>query len=82
MSDPTTIGPDGFTRLSADEAYDRLHGLDGHTQSATTPVEIKNAKADAWDEAVRECHNLGWMHDFARSDALGRNPYRVGGDDA
>jgi hypothetical protein len=33
------------------------------------------AKAEAWDEAVRECHDLGWLHDWARSDAIARNPY-------
>lgn len=30
----------------------------------------------AWDEAVEEAHGLGWLHDFAKSDALARNPYR------
>jgi hypothetical protein len=35
------------------------------------------ARAEAWDEAVRECHGLGWLHDFALSDALDRNPYRI-----
>lgn len=34
-------------------------------------------KAEAWDEAVRECHALGWLHDFALSDALERNPYHA-----
>lgn len=34
-------------------------------------------KAKGWDEAVRECHALGWLHDFALSDALARNPYRA-----
>jgi hypothetical protein len=29
------LGPDGFTRLAGDEAYDRLHGVDGHVQAAT-----------------------------------------------
>ena len=27
------IGPDGFTRLAGDAAYDRLHGVDGLTQT-------------------------------------------------
>lgn len=31
----------------------------------------------AWDEAVEEAHGLGWLHDFAKSDALARNPYRL-----
>lgn len=31
----------------------------------------------AWDEAVEETHALGWLHDFAKSDALARNPYRT-----
>lgn len=30
-----------------------------------------------WDEAVEETHALGWLHDFAKSDALARNPYRA-----
>lgn len=29
------LGPDGFTRLAGDAAYDRLHGVDGHIQSVT-----------------------------------------------
>lgn len=33
----------------------------------------------AWDEAVEESHASGWLHDFAKSDALGRNPYRLRG---
>lgn len=37
---------------------------------------LTEARAEAWDMAVRECHDLGWLHDFARSDALERNPYR------
>lgn len=28
----TTIGPDGFTNLAGDAAYDRLHGVDGYSQ--------------------------------------------------
>lgn len=31
----------------------------------------------AWDDAVEEAHALGWLHDFAKSDALARNPHRA-----
>ena len=34
-------------------------------------------KAEAWDECARQTHNLGWLHDWALSDALARNPYRI-----
>lgn len=30
----------------------------------------------AWDEAIEETHALGWLHYFAKSDALARNPHR------
>lgn len=33
---PNPVGPDGLTRLAGDAAYDRLHGVDGHIQSATS----------------------------------------------
>lgn len=40
-------------------------------------AEVERVAAEAWDEAVRKCHALGWLHDFALSDALALNPYRV-----
>lgn len=36
-----TTGPDGFTRLAGDAAYDRLHGVDGHVQATTIPRMAK-----------------------------------------
>ena len=33
-------------------------------------------KADAWEECAKESHALGWLHDWALSDLLERNPYR------
>ena len=36
----------------------------------------RQAAERAWDESVEELHDLGWLHDFAKSDAFARNPYR------
>ncbi len=33
-------------------------------------------RAEAWDEAVTEARDLGWLHDDAYADVVARNPYR------
>lgn len=37
----------------------------------------RELKADVWDQCAKESHDLGWLHDWALSDLLARNPYRV-----
>lgn len=37
----------------------------------------RDMKAEVWDKCARESHDLGWLHDWALSDLLARNPYRV-----
>jgi hypothetical protein len=59
---------------AAMSATDRVTGLTS-MGVGITEQELQAALADVWDEAVRECHDLGWLHDFALSDALARNPY-------
>ena len=51
-----------------------------HVAQALAPVlaaAVREAKAEGWDECAQEVHDLGWLHDFARSDAIARNPYRA-----
>lgn len=38
---------------------------------------ITDAMAKAWDAAVDEAHDRGWMHEYAVGDIKGRNPYRI-----
>lgn len=79
-------------RDQAREAIAALDAVRGTTRLAAKVESLRQAaeavggvprrseaeiKAEAWDEAVRECHDLGWLHDFALSDALERNPYRA-----
>jgi hypothetical protein len=56
-------GPDGFTRLAGDEAYDRLHGVDGHTQ-AVTPGRIPpvNHEHDATGCLECGCNAAPWSN--------------------
>jgi hypothetical protein len=54
------------------------HQAEMVTASGLVGGRADEARAEAWDEAVRECHGLGWLHDFALSDALERNPVRGG----
>lgn len=35
-----------------------------------------HVRAEAWDEAVAEARDLGWLHDDAYADVVARNPYR------
>jgi hypothetical protein len=57
------LGPDGFTRLAGDAAYDRLHGPDGHIQSVT-PGRIPPAYGltDA-DRADLHARLVSWFGD-------------------
>ena len=45
--------------------------------SRTPDAHLAAAKAEGWDECAREAHALGWLHDWALSDAVERNPYRA-----
>lgn len=56
-------------------AIDRVAGLVSMGVGCTEQ-EFRDALAEAWDQCVHEVHDLGWLHDFAKSDALERNPYR------
>ena len=47
--------------------------------SAVLPGIIRQAKAEAWDEAVDEALGCGWIHDYANDDLRARNPYRDNG---
>ena len=38
---------------------------------------LRAREAKAWDDAVTEGFDGGWLHDVARDDLLGRNPYRA-----
>lgn len=40
--------------------------------AATEP----HIRAKAWDEALTEARDLGWLHDDAHADVVARNPYR------
>ena len=33
-------------------------------------------RAEAWDEALTEARDLGWLHPIAHADVVARNPYR------
>ncbi len=37
---------------------------------------LAGIRAEAWDEAVTEARDLGWLHDVAHADVVARNPYR------
>ena len=52
-----------------------VHNVD-HEDAVTLVGRVRPLLAEVWDLAVRECHDLGWLHDFAKSDAMARNPYR------
>src|SRR5690606_21706700 len=57
--------------------YSTFIGIDAAQEAADAIMPlVRKAPAEAWDEAVEEMHALGWLHDFAKSDALARNPYR------
>jgi hypothetical protein len=69
----------GYRRGGEDALTGALHpefGTEWREPDGVIWKAAQEAKAEAWDEAVRTAHDLGWLHDFARSDALGRNPYR------
>ena len=51
------------------------------SRAADTAAEEARDEASIWDEAVREMHDLGWLHDWALSDGLARNPYRSRDDE-
>ena len=38
---------------------------------------LRAREAKAWDDAVTEGFDGGWLHDAARDDLLARNPYRA-----
>jgi hypothetical protein len=61
-------------------------GHDAHLADAIlaagwrSPEQVAAAKAEAWDDCARESCDLGWLHDWALSDLLVRNPYRAAGN--
>jgi len=65
------------TPLTASERADLYRGAWDDDVYAAAEQIIARREAAAWDEAVRECHDLGWLHDWAKSDAISRNPYRT-----
>jgi hypothetical protein len=90
--DETLVGPDGFTRLGDDRvaAALRVIQVTADVQGNVTMLRlaenlakdaelVRLAQSEAWDEAVREAHACGWLHDVALEDMLGRNPHRYGG---
>lgn len=67
------LGQAGYEEFLRDVSAAALSAAAGGV-SGRSESEVK---AEGWDEAVRECHSLGWLHDFALSDALERNPHRA-----
>lgn len=43
---------------------------------------LRAHEALAWDDAVTEGFDRGWLHDAARDDLLARNPYRADSEQA
>lgn len=82
--------PDSWAEL-ADEIHDALGGdcrgdrhltvaravLASDWLAARDAAVARKASEKAWDEAVNETWACGWLHDFAKSDALARNAYRA-----
>lgn len=74
-------------RLFVDQLANEIRRVDGgHSLGAGALAEAllpfltehdRRVAERAWDEAVEETHALGWLHDFAKSDALARNPHRA-----
>ena len=62
MSNPSPIGPDGFTRLAEIVAGD-----------ATL---VRLAQEEGWDAAVQEAEDCGLLNDVFAAEVRGRNPYR------
>lgn len=53
---------------AADEAYDRLHGVDGHTQAVTpryTPEALTVERVSDWRDSLQLLHDLARGHDYA-----------------
>lgn len=58
-------------------------GVEQPEVSTTPPppqeeAPVVHGAEEAWDACAREAHDLGWLHDWALSDLLARNPYRGG----
>jgi hypothetical protein len=45
--------------------------------NADHAAALRAHEAKAWDDAVTEGFDGGWLHDAARDDLLARNPYRA-----
>ena len=39
-------------------------------------AQVRDARAEAWDETAEEAYGWGWLHDWALTDVKERNPYR------
>jgi hypothetical protein len=66
----TVLAP--FSRAAAEV----LAALKAAGFVVATRDEIRAREGDAWDGALNEMHDLGWMHDGALADGFARNPYR------
>ena len=53
---------------------ERMAALD---QAERVVSIIAAAQKATWEHCAKEAHDLGWLHDWALSDLLARNPYRV-----
>ena len=52
------------------------HMLAAELIDADHAAALRAREAKAWDDAVAEGFDGGWLHDAARDDMLARNPYR------
>jgi hypothetical protein len=66
----------GFEAYRQHRANAALAALKAAGFVVATRDEIRTREGDAWDGALNEMHDLGWMHDGALADGFARNPYR------
>ena len=57
-------------------AYDELYSMDCEADHHAFRRWLDSIRAAAWDEALTEARDLGWLHPIAHADVVARNPYR------